>query len=310
MPKLLLRQSKLTILLSLNAVAIVIAGILIAGAIGLTNGLDFRVIATHSDVLKDAAPQGDNLDGTAGLGARTSSGAKVASGISDEPVYGGELWNEKKITMYQTADYDLCIGANLDNIGDMYWQTSNQDVITGFYSTARDWLGYNSNNCKYPMITGTGTTKITAGTYDGEYRDEIEVTVLPPPMDQWKREVLDLVNQERIKNGLSAMVWGDYCADAANVRAEEITTKYSHNRPSGSEWSTACPIPSGGGVSGENIAMGNAAVSPATVVDLWMNSESHRANILNPDFTALSVGFVFQPELQHKTYWSQFFTNY
>ena len=310
MAKLMLRQSRLTILLSLNAVAIVVAGILVAGAIGLTNGFDFRVIMANSDVSNEAAPEGTNLDGTAGIGATATGIKKTPDTISNEPVTQGELWNESAITIYQTANYDICIGGGLNDIGDMYWQTSNQKVISGFYSTARDWLGYDSKNCRYPKITGTGTTTIKAGTYDGEYSDSIDVTILPPPYEEWKRKVLDLVNNERVKNGLAVLSWGDHCADAANLRAQEITTKYSHTRPSGSDWSTACPIPSSGGVSGENIAMGNAAVSPETVVDLWMNSESHRANILNPQFTKLAVGFVFNPDSQHKTYWSQFFSNY
>ena len=87
-------------------------------------------------------------------------------------------------------------------------------------------------------------------------------------------------------------------------------TLYAHTRPDGSSWSTVCPAPDSGGISGENLAIGNAAVSPATVVALWMGSESHRANILNPDYTKLAVGFVFDPNSTYRTYWSQFFSTY
>jgi uncharacterized protein YkwD len=71
-----------------------------------------------------------------------------------------------------------------------------------------------------------------------------------------------------------------------------------------------CPVPSSGGVSGENLAIGNAAVSPATTVALWMGSETHRANILNPEYTKLAVGFNFDLDSDYKTYWSQFFSTY
>ena len=63
-------------------------------------------------------------------------------------------------------------------------------------------------------------------------------------------------------------------------------------------------------MSGENLNAGNAAVSPETVVASWMASPDHRANILNPEFKYLSVGFVFDPNSQHKTYWSQYFSTY
>ena len=306
----MLKQTRLTILLSLNAAAIVIAGILIASAIGLNEGIEFRVVSEYSDVTDEAAPAAVSLSPESTAAVASYVEKNGSSGIGKDPVPNGQLWNEDAISMYQTADYDLCVGNGVTNPGEMYWQTSNSDVISGFYSTARTWLGYETETCKYPIITGTGTTKITAGTYDGERYDTIELTVSEVPTDEWKREVLNLVNKERVDNGLSVLSWGTTCEEAANLRAEEITKEYSHTRPSGSEWSTACPITSVGGVSGENLAAGNAAVSPATVVALWMNSPEHRANILNPSFTYLSDGFVFNPDTQYRTFWSQYFTNY
>ena len=192
----------------------------------------------------------------------------------------------------------------------MYWQSSNQSVISGFYSSARTWLGYSSDTCRYPIIAGTGTTTITAGTYDGRRHDSITVTVIEVPAEQWKREVLTLVNEEREKNGLQPLEWGVTCEAAAAVRARELMTSYAHTRPDGSSWETACPLPESGGSSGENLMAGNAAVSPATVVSAWMNSPDHRVNILSPNFTKLSVGFIFDPGTKYKTYWSQFFSTY
>ena len=110
--------------------------------------------------------------------------------------------------------------------------------------------------------------------------------------------------------GARKLAWGDTCSSAADIRANETMTLYAHTRPDGSSWSTVCPAPDSGGTSGENLAIGNAAVSPATVVALWMGSESHRANILNPDYTKLAVGFVFDPSSTYRTYWSQFFSTY
>ena len=87
---------------------------------------------------------------------------------------------------------------------------------------------------------------------------------------------------------------------------------YAHTRPDGRPWSTACDSPDDGStyVEGENLVVGSSAVSPETTVAAWMNSEAHRANILNPSFTKLSVGFYFDPDTQYKTHWSQYFSNF
>ena len=161
-------------------------------------------------------------------------------------------------------------------------------------------------------MAGTGTTTITAGTYDGTRRDTLVVTVVEAPKVRWEYEVLSLVNQERVRNGLEKLTWGDTCAGAAETRATELVALYAHTRPDGSPWDTACDSPDDNGryVEGENLVVGSSAVSPETTVAAWMNSEAHRANILNPEYTKLSVGFHFDPSSQYKTHWSQYFANF
>lgn len=332
----LLRQTKMTILLSLNAVAILIVGVMIFSAINLNGGIEFQVVAERNDIIGGrleelglvapvtdelqvivggntmVLPGGGHAAGSSGNVVNSGGGpiSSSGSGISNAAVRAGELWNEDSITIYQTANFDICVGGGLKDLGEMYWQSDNAAVIAGFYNTARTWLGYDATTCRYPSIVGTGTTTITAGTYDGKRHDKLTVTVIAPPVEQWKRDVLNLVNKERAKNGLAALGWGATCEGAAMTRARELIKSYSHTRPDGASWSTACPIPQSGGMSGENLNAGNAAVSPETVVASWMNSPDHRANILNKDFKYLSVGFVFDPSTQYKTYWSQIFTTY
>lgn len=314
-----LRQTRLTIILSINAAAILVAGILIAGAIGLNGGLEFRVIEQRSDEVNDAIEQATMLDSASSNKQEMSdamkkyqTALKADNGVSSNPVPSSELWSEDSINIYQSANFDICVGGSLSNLGQMYWQTSNSSVIAGFYSDARTWLGYSADTCRYPIIVGTGTAVISAGTYDGSRHDSIMVNVLPVPVEEWKYEILALVNQERIKNGLSALSWGDTCAVAAQTRAEESVTSYSHTRPDGSTWSTVCPLPADGNrhYAGENLMAGNAAPSPEATVAAWMNSEAHRANILNPNFTRLAVGLVFDTNSKYKIYWSQFFSSY
>ncbi len=310
---------RITILLSINAAAILVAGILVASAIWLNGGIAFRAVDERSDVVSENASATELLESVSNSDIEANLGEVVGNDdyisttsheFDNTELSSGELWNENAITIYATPDTDLCVNGSLSNLGEMYWQTSDPNVISGFYNSARTWLGYNSDTCRYPIINGIGTTTITAGTYDGVRKDSIIVTVIEPPADQWRHEVLTLVNKIRVKNNLSQLSWGETCESAANLRAEETKTVYAHTRPNGSSWATACPIPEKGGISGENLAIGNAAVSPATTVALWMGSETHRANILNPEYTKLAVGFSFDINSDYKTYWSQFFSTY
>ena len=312
------RSKRMTFLLSINAAAIVIAGVLIASAIWFNGGMEFRAVDERSDIVAD------NTNTMALLESVSDSESSIDVDIINNDDYisttshefdssdvsSGELWNEDAITIYATPDTDICVGGGLSGLGEMYWQTSDPNIIAGFYDSARTWLGYSNDTCRYPVISGIGTTTITAGTYDGKRKDSITVTVIAPPVEQWEHEVLTLVNKIRTKNNLGRLSWSDKCETGADIRASESMKLYAHTRPDGSSWSTVCPAPSSGGYSGENLAIGNAAVSPATTVALWMGSESHRANILNPDFTKLAVGFVFDLNSDYKTYWSQFFSTY
>jgi len=321
----MMHQTKMTILLSLNAVVILIVGVMIFSAINLNGGIEFQVVSERSDVIaenlaeaellapglveQDAIVIVDSAETETSEGDTGDVSTTQVSNSGVQPVPAGQLWNETSTTIYQTADRDICVGGGLTNIGDMYWQTSNTAVIRGF-AASRTMLGYDGSVCRTPVIVGTGTVTITAGTYDGRRRDEITVTVIAPPVEQWKRDVLGLVNQERAKAGVGALVWGSTCAAAANTRASEIMKVYAHQRPDGSDWSTACPIPASGGRSGENLNAGGLAVSPETTVLGWMNSPEHKKNILDPNFKYLSVGFVFDPNSPYKTYWSQIFSTY
>jgi len=56
---------------------------------------------------------------------------------------------------------------------------------------------------------------------------------------------------------------------------------------------------------GENIAAGQR--TPEIVVDAWMNSPGHRANILSPNFSKIGVGYVTNSS--GRPYWTQIFTN-
>ncbi len=120
----------------------------------------------------------------------------------------------------------------------------------------------------------------------------------------YAEQVVKLVNEERAKVGLHALTLDTNVTAAANVRAKEIVTSFSHIRPDGRKFST---VLTDNGIrftcAGENIAWGQ--VSPEQVVSAWMNSEGHRANILNARYTKIGVGHL---NFAGRNYWVQLFT--
>ena len=116
--------------------------------------------------------------------------------------------------------------------------------------------------------------------------------------------VVELVNAERAKYNLAPLTLATSLANAADTRAKEIVQSFSHTRPNGESFSTVLKEH---GVSyrgsGEHIAWGQK--TPEIVVNTWMNSEGHRANILNSRFTKIGVGYYVN---NNTPYWVQLFT--
>lgn len=117
-------------------------------------------------------------------------------------------------------------------------------------------------------------------------------------------EILSLVNAYRAQNGIAAVQYGATEQKAAQLRAEELLQSFSHTRPNGSRCFTALDeVGADYHGAGENIAMGQTTARE--VMTDWMNSEGHRANILNENFTTLGVGIY--TDTNGKIYWAQMF---
>lgn len=116
-------------------------------------------------------------------------------------------------------------------------------------------------------------------------------------------EVVRLVNKERAKVGAAPLKFARDLAASAYVRATEITTKFSHTRPDGSKCFTA--MPQRGHVLGENLAGGQK--SPQQVVKAWMDSKTHRDNMLSKKFTEIGVVYYYRENTKYKHYWVQHF---
>ncbi|MBQ3337951.1 MAG: hypothetical protein IJG80_11190 [Selenomonadaceae bacterium] len=121
--------------------------------------------------------------------------------------------------------------------------------------------------------------------------------------ENFQLEVLRLVNKERAKVGAPPLRFAKDLAASAYVRAVELPTKFSHTRPNGTKCFTA--MPQRGHILGENLAGGQT--SPKQVVQAWMDSKTHRDNILNPKYTDLGVVYYYRADSKYKHYWVQHF---
>lgn len=125
------------------------------------------------------------------------------------------------------------------------------------------------------------------------------VNKLETSENDYMQEVLRLVNIEREKNGVTPLKYCYAAQEAADIRAKEISVSFSHTRPDGSScFSVFDPYNLPWYSVGENIAYGYR--TPEEVVDAWMNSPGHRANILSANFNYLAVGVS-------GTFWVQLF---
>lgn len=158
------------------------------------------------------------------------------------------------------------------------------------------------NNAKKTTTTNKTTTTTPTPT---KAPAKTTTTSTNSTTSSYATQVLKLVNAERAKEGLSALTTNTTLTSAANVRAKETKTLFSHTRPDGSSCFTALTQ---AGVTyktaGENIAYGQK--TPAAVVKAWMESPGHRANIMNANFHKVGIG-VYQTG--GVIYWSQLFTN-
>jgi uncharacterized protein YkwD len=137
----------------------------------------------------------------------------------------------------------------------------------------------------------TAALVLAAGCGDGLLPPEDEAVVNASP------EVVEFssqMNDHRQSEGCEALTWHDGVAAVAQGHSQDMVDRgfFSHTNPDGdSPWDR---LGDGGvtwsGGAGENIAAGTS--DPATVLNLWLNSSGHRANIENCGFTHHGVGLV------------------
>lgn len=131
----------------------------------------------------------------------------------------------------------------------------------------------------------------------------INIPAQDSTITSYEQEVIRLVNEIRVENGLKALAYDWELSRVARYKSQDMKDNnyFSHTSP---VYGTPFQMIKDFGISyksaGENIAKGYA--TPQAVVNGWMNSSGHRANILNANYTRIGVGYVASGH-----YWTQMF---
>ena len=131
----------------------------------------------------------------------------------------------------------------------------------------------------------------------------INIPTLDSGVTSYEQEVIRLVNEIRAENGLKALTYDWELSRVARYKSQDMKDNnyFSHTSP---VYGTPFQMIKNFGLTyrsaGENIAKGYS--TPQAVVNSWMNSSGHRANILNANYTHIGVGYV-----AGGNYWTQMF---
>jgi uncharacterized YkwD family protein/spore coat assembly protein SafA len=131
----------------------------------------------------------------------------------------------------------------------------------------------------------------------------IHIPTQDATVQRYEQEVIRLVNEIRAENGLPALTYNWELSRVARYKSQDMKDNryFSHTSPVyGSPFEMMRSFGIAYRSAGENIARGYA--TPQAVVNGWMNSSGHRANILNASFTQIGVGYVAEGN-----YWTQMF---
>ncbi len=160
--------------------------------------------------------------------------------------------------------------------------------------------GYSKSTLETITVTvGNGSSLTVGGTDSSDEKSSSTLTEA--------EKVVELVNAERAKKGLSPLTMDPTLTEVAELRAKEITTKFSHTRPDGTECFTAFDeLGAKHGYAAENIAAGRGTAEG--VMDQWINSPGHYDNIVNSNLNKIGVAVVSTSDI-YGHYWVQVFTD-
>ena len=152
--------------------------------------------------------------------------------------------------------------------------------------------------------TGSSDSSGTAGSIGTT--DSTGSTGTVSTVNSMEKQVASLTNSERKAKGLSALTLDSQLSKLARIKAEDMAKKgyFSHTSPTyGSAFDMMNKYVVSYRTAGENIAKGQKTAE--SVMNGWMNSSGHRANILSSAYTNIGVGYA--KDSRGNTYWVQIF---
>jgi len=196
-------------------------------------------------------------------------------------------------------NYSLIVGVL---VGSLLFSTHSVEasMTTGNSNTTSEAKSYNTQTWntpfKYSNRIPTENAQQTPQRTVTENTEEVKVGSVI-------QQVVDLTNQERAKAGLKALQIDTKLTQSAEAKSQDMKNKnyFSHTSPTyGSPFDQMESLGITYKSAAENIAMGQR--SAAEVVDAWMKSPGHKANMMNPSFTHIGVGLS-----DSGFYWTQQF---
>jgi uncharacterized protein YkwD len=157
----------------------------------------------------------------------------------------------------------------------------------------------------------TTSTYIQADSPETDSNPPTDVpSVCPVTNASYEARVIDLINAERVNTGLSALSPQGQLGSAAQLHSVDMACNnyFSHTGLDGSNSGERAQRQGySSSYVGENIAAGYS--SPESVVQGWMNSPGHKANILGADYTEIGVGYAFGDNSDYGAYWTAVFAS-
>lgn len=205
------------------------------------------------------------------------------------------------------------IGTDNDNVQDNSQNSGYQDDASQDDSYQDNGSGYGSESDDNggSSDAGENSDDSSSGESANVIDDESLLAIAKintVTYSEFANRVLELVNIERANAGVAPLVLDEALCNAANMRAIEMdrTGEFSHTRPGGRECFTVvdyCNI--GYMMCGENIAAGQP--TPEEVMNSWLGSAGHKANILSPEYTKIGLGYSTGGGGEYRHYWAQEF---
>ncbi|OON95614.1 MAG: hypothetical protein ATN36_08000 [Epulopiscium sp. Nele67-Bin005] len=195
---------------------------------------------------------------------------------------------------YQTITLDC----DTDNVSIYYTTdgtipTENSTLYNGAFNITK--------NCELKIIS-------VHKEYETSDVTSVFITIEPTTYDDYVEEILRLVNIEREKEGLSALLLHEDLTTIAHIKSSDMALNdvFSHTSPYfGSAGELLGVFDINWTARAENIATGQT--SPEAVVNAWLESSGHRANILSSSTTHIGIGYSYNANDHYKHYWTQIF---